>query len=213
MKLDGLATQMPPGAVIATTPEPHVRSALDGDWCHCHLTDSARIGPCARHAPEVRNNWLKQSAPRLAAALADGDPFVQVIEQRPQADQVPEFAPLRDQLSDIACAFFDHEWAINVEVGEYPHLWEDALTVRDRWRELAPAVERDALRRMVADLCDSDVYPVGESFWELFDSGPAAPEHLEREADKLGNVARHALELEQMIRDHLAAQRHRSAQP
>lgn len=172
--------------------------------CTCEVPEDLRLGPCATHEELIYRTWLADHAPRLAAAEGAEDPFVERLrEDYPSADDIPEFAPCREELSPRARELFDNAWQLGLfEPG--PRQWELALTIRDNWKPLVQAYERQVLRMDLAHAFGAEVY-----LFSYDERGPYSrrmedaqtPHHMLAEADRLANFIRQARQLEEMLRD------------
>ncbi|MEV5411027.1 hypothetical protein AB0K60_19555 [Thermopolyspora sp. NPDC052614] len=176
-------------------------------FCNCDPDPACRIGPCATHEAAEYAAWMAETAPRLAAAQAAGDPFINRDHWPVDAADIPEFAPLRAALSAPARAHFDEEWRSQAEIAEWPGPWETALAIRDAPQAVAASIERDTMRMRLGrhneDAAAFPHYPIGEEY-EEFLSADTTPEDLRAEADALAMLARDALLMERMLRDHAA---------
>jgi hypothetical protein len=174
-------------------------------FCNCDAEPECRLSPCETHEATEYAAWMAENAPRLAAAQAAGDPFIDRHGWSSAAADIPEFAPLRAALSAPARAHFDEEWRSQAEIAEWPEPWEAALAIRDAPQAVAASIERDTMRvrlgRHNEDAAAFPRYPIGEEY-EEFLSADTTPEDLRAEADALGELARNALRLERMLRDH-----------
>ncbi|GHE48274.1 hypothetical protein GCM10017673_57510 [Streptosporangium violaceochromogenes] len=170
--------------------------------CEAYALDPG-LGPCETHDPEAFTAWLSKQAPRVAAAREAGDPLWELYPLPARGADVPQFAALRAALSAPAREWLDNEWGlITGGGGPWPHAHELLLAARDSWRDMVPVVERNVLRELLASATGED-YPVHDS-GELNFYAPkvGTPSDLLEEADTLADIARRALALERMLRDH-----------
>ncbi|MGV9535052.1 hypothetical protein ACWEU6_22035 [Streptosporangium sandarakinum] len=170
------------------------------------LCGQEAICPCEIHEPEAFTTWLTEKAPRLAKARADGDPIYNrsLDDMADHTANVPELAELRAALSDLAREQLEKDWDLTLGMEPWPDAWEFALTARDSWRDMVLPCERNALRERLAAATLNDEYPLGYKD-EVDLSGqlrPVSNEDLWKEAQALAEIARRALELERMLRDH-----------
>ncbi|SDM76993.1 hypothetical protein [Nonomuraea jiangxiensis] len=173
--------------------------------CTCEVRGDLRLDPCPRHEELTYRTWLAERAPRLAAAEEAGDPYVERLrDDCPAAEDIPEFAPFREELSPRARQLFDNAWQLGLfEPG--PGQWELALMVRDDWKPLVQAYERQVLRMELADAFGAEVYPFSYDERRPYDrrvEDARTPQQLLAEADRLGEFIRQARQLEGMLRDH-----------
>lgn len=174
--------------------------------CPCDYADEPGADPCSEHKPDEYQEWLAAQAPRLAAAKAAGDPFLDQKYLPEDATKIPEFRAFRAALSDVGRARFDEEWELTVAYDHFPNAWEMALAIRDSPTEMIAPRERNALRRQVANLCLDEGYPIsghGVDCYE-FSTRVATPKELLTEADRLAEVASHMRRVEEMLREHAA---------
>lgn len=172
--------------------------------CNCGIEHA--LGPCSTHHRADYLTWLTERAPRLAAAEAQGDPFVDRQYWDSGAAEIEEFAAYRAALSGVAREHFDQKWDVEARCAEWPSAWETALIIRDTWSTLVAAQERDALRERLAQASRDEEYPIGHhgEDYEEFPDNVASAEGLVSEADKLAALSARALHLERMLREHAA---------
>lgn len=175
----------------------------------CICGEDPGFGPCETHNPEAFAAWLAEEVPRLAKARAEGDPIYRrgVEEMTVDAASVPELAELRAALSDLAREQLDNDWGLVTSMESWPSAWEFALAARDDWRNMVLPYERNALRERLAAFTANNEYPLGDDHDEVSLSGAlrgGSSEELRQEAQGLAEIARCAMELERMLRDHAA---------
>lgn len=175
--------------------------------CNCDVPEESRLGPCPTHNPDTYRTWITNKAPRLAAAEAASDPFIERLSQQfPDACDIPEFDAYRKSLSEDAVQLFDKDWENGLSEA-WPDQWELALKIRDDWQALVLPQERQALRVTVTHSSGADEYPFSED-----ESSPYSrdldtvrtPTELLEEADQLAKFITEARQLERMLRDHAA---------
>jgi hypothetical protein len=73
---------------------------------------------------------------------------------------------------------------LEVEYMEGPGAWESALTIRDCWQGMVESCERNALRKRVAEVGDTQEYALGAN-WAEEPGNVATRGQLLAEADQL----------------------------
>lgn len=180
--------------------------------CICEDRDAYLCPVCPTHEPDAYRKWLTEKAPRVAAAEADGDLFLaRLLGQYPLpgAADIPEFADFRAALSDPARRLFDGNWARATDSEYWPRAYEVALMIRDDWRPLALAQERDVLREVIADMAGLETALFAERCssgyeFDQFQDAVLDCDGLEDAADDLAALITVATELEAMLRAHAA---------